>query len=361
MILSTIIENSECQDSSNTNPMLEEIVLLLPPGTIPLTWVLQHTPAMVPRFFSISSIDKNNDEVTITQSAFHFNHNNRAGSTTKYLRLGLQPGDTVDCRLGRTDFHMPSDESAPVIMIASGSGVAPFRSFWTARKKNPMFLFFGCQRESDLPFKTEIDQLENDGRLKLYPAYSRGDDPMYVQDKLSKEGGVIRKLLEHPSTTIYLCGMPSMEISVRESLISIIGGSVVTATLSLARKKVQGRYITEVYGKPVDTSSPMNKLWEESLSKVVHIASSLDRIGVPKDRKVLQEKKLRESKIIRCSYLTGQQSDESKKHRSSRLSLSLHSVKTSSGSVWDSIRAVGASAGELCSLFYFYLFSYQPL
>ena len=330
---------------------------MLPPATVPLAWVLHHTPAMAPRFFSISSIDKNNDEVTITQSAFHFNHNNRAGTTSKWLRLGLQPGDKVDCRLGKTDFHMPSDESAPVIMIASGSGVAPFRSFWTARKKNPMFLFFGCQRVSDLPFKTEIGQLEKDGRLKIYPAYSRGDRPMYVQEKLMKEGDAIRKLLEHPLTTIYLCGIPSMEVSVRESLISIIGGSVTTATLSLARMKVQGRYITEVYGKPADTSSPMNKLWEESLSKVVHIASSLDRVGVPKARKDLQENESR-SKVIRCSFLIGQQTDGSKKHRSSRLSLSVQSVKTSSGSVWDSIKSARVS-GELCSSFYLDLCSYS--
>lgn len=33
-----------------------------------------------------------------------------------------------------------------------------------AKKKNPMHLFFGTQRETDVPFKSELKQLEENGR-----------------------------------------------------------------------------------------------------------------------------------------------------------------------------------------------------
>lgn len=85
-----------------------------------------------------------------------------------------------------------------------------------------------------------------------------------------------------------------MEYSIRERLISIIGGSIVKATMALARMKVQGYYIAEVYGKAVSGASvPMGKLWDECLSSTIAIASSLDRVGAPKPRAVLSEKKTR--------------------------------------------------------------------
>jgi len=166
-VLSLFIVNSKStsddpNSTSNTNPCVEEIINSMPPGTISIDWVLGQCPTIMPRFFSISSIK--GDEVTITQSAFHFAHNDKAGTTSKWLRLSLNPGDKVEVFFSTTDFHLPNDEDAPVIMIAAGSGIAPFRSFWMAEKRNPMHLFFGCQRESDVPFKTELEQLKESGR-----------------------------------------------------------------------------------------------------------------------------------------------------------------------------------------------------
>ena len=61
----------------------------------------------------------------------------------------------------KTDFHLPEDEQAPVILIGVGSGIAPFRSFWLSEKFNPMHLFIGVRRESELPFKEEFAQLKD--------------------------------------------------------------------------------------------------------------------------------------------------------------------------------------------------------
>lgn len=112
---------------------------------------------------------------------------------------------------------------------------------------------------------------------------------MYVQDRLLEEAETVSNLLKnHNETTIYVCGTPELEYSVREKLIMIIGGSgngIVNATMSLARMKVQNRYVTEVYGKSAkNADSPMGSLWEDCLSKTIHISSSLDRVGVAKPR-----------------------------------------------------------------------------
>ena len=123
--------------------------------------------------------------------------------------MSLKPGDNVDLIFSTTKFHLPEDETSPVIMIAAGSGIAPFRSFWLAKKQNPMYLFFGCQKESDVPFKSELDQLEKSDRLTLYPAYSRSETKaQYVQDKVAEESDTIHNLLLNSKTTIYVCGSP---------------------------------------------------------------------------------------------------------------------------------------------------------
>lgn len=59
-VLALIIENSaegadDPNSTSNNNPTAEMIVNLLPPGTIPIDWVLKQAPSMMPRFFSIVS------------------------------------------------------------------------------------------------------------------------------------------------------------------------------------------------------------------------------------------------------------------------------------------------------------------
>ena len=60
-VLDLIIANSEgtCDDPNSTTnnlPTTEMIINQLPPGTIPIDWVLEQTPVMMPRFFSIVSV-----------------------------------------------------------------------------------------------------------------------------------------------------------------------------------------------------------------------------------------------------------------------------------------------------------------
>ena len=63
-------------------------------------------------------------------------------------------------------FKLPVDPSKPVVMIAAGSGIAPFRGFWEDRQRRakegvkvgPTVLIFGCRTESMDLLRDETDQ-----------------------------------------------------------------------------------------------------------------------------------------------------------------------------------------------------------
>ena len=94
-------------------------------------------------------------------------------------------------KLRAASFRLPDDKNSPIILVGSGTGIAPFRSFWQERKIDmqthslldegekkgwgPMILYFGCRQPSvDELYKDEICQLLNENVLTAYyPAYSR--------------------------------------------------------------------------------------------------------------------------------------------------------------------------------------------
>ena len=118
------------------------------------------------------------------------------GVATTYLD-GLRPGDRVQMTVRRTGaFHLPPDPSVPVVMIATGSGVAPMRGFIqervlqkeAGRYVGKMTLFFGCRFPDDdfLYFKTDFEKWSKLGILEVRPAFSRdsgkSEGCKYVQE-----------------------------------------------------------------------------------------------------------------------------------------------------------------------------------
>jgi nitric-oxide synthase len=94
------------------------------------------------------------------------------------------------CTFSAPSFHLPEDESLPIIMVGPGTGIAPFRSFWqqrqfdVANKPTPrgswgdMFLYFGCRssKQDDI-YREETAVAEKDKSLtKVRTALSREAD-----------------------------------------------------------------------------------------------------------------------------------------------------------------------------------------
>ena len=66
-------------------------------------------------------------------------------------------------------FHLPVNSSRPIIMVGSGSGIAPFRGFWQQRYRDfengkdvgQTILYFGCRKQSMNLFEDEINDIRN--------------------------------------------------------------------------------------------------------------------------------------------------------------------------------------------------------
>lgn len=132
------------------------------------------------------------------------------GAASTYL-ASLRAGDTlsVAVRKGLPAFRLPAGSAAetmPIIMVAAGAGIAPFRGFVQERaaimargkRLAPAVLFFGCRGRGDDLYRAEFDGWERAGVVRVFRAYSRqdggeqGDDVAgcrYVQERVWKERG----------------------------------------------------------------------------------------------------------------------------------------------------------------------------
>jgi NADPH-ferrihemoprotein reductase len=122
----------------------------------------------------------------------------------------------------RSKFKLPVSASCPLIMIAAGTGLAPFRAFIQERARlkdsgrdiGQMVLYFGCQHpERDFIYADELRELEArlEGKLSIVTAYSRLDKEkkVHVQHKLIEQGQSVMDLIDQ-GANVYVCGRTAM-------------------------------------------------------------------------------------------------------------------------------------------------------
>ncbi|KAK0383745.1 hypothetical protein NLU13_9656 [Sarocladium strictum] len=155
------------------------------------------------------------------------------GVASTYLQ-SLQPGDRlhVAVRPSHAAFHLPAcTESTPVMMVAAGSGIAPFRGFIqqraaemeSGREQPPAVLFYGCREpDHDDLYSDELAQWEKIGAVKVYRAYSRTPEKAhgnrYAQDALWAEREVVNELWE-TGARLYICGSRELEQGVSQTMV----------------------------------------------------------------------------------------------------------------------------------------------
>ncbi|MFC4015532.1 hypothetical protein ACFOY2_50565 [Nonomuraea purpurea] len=125
---------------------------------VDLALALELLPAPRPRQYSISSAAEEQSEVALTVSVLEgpalSGEGAFRGTASSYLQR-VRPGDRIVATVTSPSdaFRPPADTGTPVIMIAAGSGIAPFRGFIRARMVaaaagqdvGPTVLFFGCR------------------------------------------------------------------------------------------------------------------------------------------------------------------------------------------------------------------------
>jgi ferredoxin-NADP reductase len=136
------------------------------------------------------------------------------GIGVQYLH-GLQFGQELKMLAPMGMFTVGNEsETSPLIFVATGSGVTPFRSMLFDQlqiKKNPrpMILYWGMRHVEDLFWEDEFEELaENFPHFQFHPVMSQGNDqwPLcrgHVTDCLD-----IHEQL--PSAHYYICGNARM-------------------------------------------------------------------------------------------------------------------------------------------------------
>jgi benzoyl-CoA 2,3-dioxygenase component A len=227
-------------------PVLEGQSLgILPPGTT------DAGKAHLPRLYSASSPRDgerpgfHNVSLTVKRDT--------DGVCSDYL-CDLSKGDTVNVigPYGST-FLLPTNPNARLLMICTGTGSAPMRSFTMARERNVgakhggMVMFFGAQSPETLPYFGPLEKIP-EALLQKHLVFSRqGDKKEYVQDRMREQKDAVTELLQDKNTHIYICGLKNMEHGV-EAAFSDIAASMDSDWNSLKETlRAEGRYHVETY------------------------------------------------------------------------------------------------------------------
>lgn len=211
---------------------------------------------MQPRLYSISSSPRVcSDQVHLTVGV---NRSPFPGVSSTWL-AGLDVHENVPVFVQpTTHFQLPDDDTAPIIMVGPGTGIAPFRAFLQERAarqaSGPNWLFFGERHErTGFYYREELEAFMTQGLLtQLNTAFSRDQsERIYVQDRMEENGAELWDWLSQ-GAYLYICGDAAhMAKDVEHTLKKIVGthGHMPPeqANAFMADFTRSGRYLRDVY------------------------------------------------------------------------------------------------------------------
>jgi len=231
-----------------------DILLHFKSVEIPFDHFLEIIPRLAPRYYSISSSSKAfPGYVHITCVVVNFENGAKRfhrGVCSNWLAQQIPAQSNADNNnssspseeqfpivpvfVHKSQFHLPSSVSTPILMVGPGTGLAPFRGFIQERQilrkqqqtgsHGDNVLFFGCRSsEIDFIYKEELEVAQNEQHIKLITAFSRDQThKVYVQHKMREHSAQVWKVLEE-GAYFYVCGdARQMAKDVHEALEHII-------------------------------------------------------------------------------------------------------------------------------------------
>jgi len=150
----------------------------------------------------------------------------------------IEPGAKVSITgpVGK-EMLLPADEEANIIMLATGTGIAPMRAYlrrmfeaserdangWHFRGK--AWLFMGVPKTANLLYDDDFHRYEAEypDNFRYTKAISREEQNakggrMYIQDRVLEHAEEIFAMIEDPKTHVYMCGLRGMEPGIDEAM-----------------------------------------------------------------------------------------------------------------------------------------------
>lgn len=196
------------------------------------------------RLYSIASTRHGDDMAgnTVSLCVRQLEYQNEAGEEIKgvcstYL-CDINPGAKVKITgpVGK-EMLLPEDEEANVIMFATGTGIAPMRTYlrrmfepkerdkngWKFRGK--AWLFMGAPKTPNLLYDDDFGRYQEEfpDNFRYTKAISREQKNtkggrMYIQDRVLEHSDEIFSMIEDPKTHVYMCGLRGMEPGIDEAM-----------------------------------------------------------------------------------------------------------------------------------------------
>ncbi|MFG2860863.1 cytochrome P450 [Streptomyces sioyaensis] len=223
-------------------------------GALPWPTVLELLPPLRIRHYSLSSspaTDARHADLMVSLLP--------GGTGSTHLH-SLRPGDTVLARVQpcREAFRLDPAEDTPVILVAAGTGLAPFRGAVADRlaagRTAPARLYFGCDDpDGDFLHAAEFAAAEAAGVISVRPVFSARPEHghRFVQHRIAAEAAEVWELLQ-AGARVYVCGdgsrmAPGVRAAFRELHGAQTGASAQESEAWLRELTASGRYIEDVY------------------------------------------------------------------------------------------------------------------
>ncbi|WP_275461799.1 cytochrome P450 [Streptomyces noursei] len=223
-------------------------------GALPWPVVLELLPPLRTRHYSLSSspaADPRHADLMVSLLP--------GGTGSTHLHA-VRPGDTVLARVQpcREAFRLDPADDTPVILVAAGTGLAPFRGAVADRvaagRTTPARLYFGCDDpDGDYLHAAEFAAAERAGAVAVRPVFSARPENghRFVQHRIAAEATEVWELLR-AGARVYVCGDGRrMAPGVRDAFRAVhrerTGASEQESQAWLRELTAAGRYVEDVY------------------------------------------------------------------------------------------------------------------
>jgi sulfite reductase alpha subunit-like flavoprotein len=218
---------------------------------VPAHALCEVVPPMGVREYSISSATTPLDgelRLTVARVRYSSAGQEREGTASTFLAT-TSPGTPVLVRIARSPrFKLPSRSSTPIVMIAGGSGIAPFRAFVAERMRTgdagPAWLLFGQRTNPDVLDAADLAAARRRGMLRVDVALSRpAAGPARRISDLIEDPRNAKRLVElvDLGAHVYVCGGQGFTKTALNALERAVGASM------LERLIAQGRLGLEAF------------------------------------------------------------------------------------------------------------------